>query len=85
MAHEGADESGFPRQIGASLGKPGAGVLVGRKRTRSEKADEGDLVILPVDHDDVLLVSSPPVLRALERIEAALKENTKAIQALSRR
>jgi hypothetical protein len=85
MAGQRSDESGFPRPIGRSLGQPGITVMAGRKRSRSEKADEGDLAILPVDHDDVLLVSTPEVVKLLEQVVKALERNTKAIEALQRR
>lgn len=76
-----ADESGFPRQIGRSLGQPAVAVLALRKRQRVAKANEGDLVIWPVDDKDVPQVSiDPRVVSLLEEVLAAVKENTDVLR-----
>lgn len=83
---ERADESGFPRTIGRAPSQKEVAILVGRKRSRTEKAVEGDLVMLPVDHDDVLRVSiDPAVVKLLEKNVTLLEKINDGIQALLRR
>ncbi len=68
MAGKVADESGFPRSIGRSLGQPEPTVIVGRKRTRTQDPVEGDLVILPVNGGGELIVEAQsPVMEGLLR------------------
>lgn len=57
MAGKNIDESGYPKSLGKSMGSPSVVVAAGRKRTRTKRAAEGDVVLFPVADDDTPIVT----------------------------
>lgn len=80
-----ADESGFPRAIGRAPSQKEVAIVVGRKRTRLERSDEGGLVMFPVAPDDTPLMTithGQQIVSLLTEIRDAMTTTNELLERL---